>query len=199
MGKRQLVVVDLDGTLVQGNTLHEFLRLGLKQNITQLKLLKSLKMVWLMLLRSVKIISHPVFKYDSLEQIEITDDIKKRFKNRIESMQNQDVKRLIQEYADSGYEILLATAAPDIYIPWIWDGPYIASDPKTRYELRGEEKLKGVTDYMLENNLDLYAVITDHYDDSPLLQAGAKHNILIRPSLKTIERTGLRPYKFDKR
>lgn len=199
MGKRRLVVVDLDGTLVQGNTLHEFLRLGLMQNIRQGKIIRMLNMIWLILLRSIKLISHTEFKYRTLGQIEITDSIQQAFKVKISSMLNRDVEQMIKDFYNDGANLLLATAAPETYISWIWDGNYIASDPITRHELRGEEKLKGVKDYLLKNDLELYAVITDHYDDLPLLQAGANHNILINPSLKTIERTGLRPYTFAKK
>ena len=197
MGKRRLVVVDLDGTLIQGNSLRMFMRIGLMQNVKRCKLIRVLKMIWLMLLRSMKLITHTDFKYNVIELIEITEKTRQVFKAKAIAKFNPDIKDMICDFQVEGAAILLATAAPDIYVPWIWKGEFIASETKTRHELRGEEKLKGVKEYMRKNNMDLYAVITDHYDDLPLLRAGATHNILVNPSLKTIERTGLTPYSFE--
>ena len=119
MGKRHLVVVELDGTLVQGNTLHEFMRLGLRHNLRRGRIIPSLNIIWLMLLRRLKLISHTKFKYNVLEEIEITNEIQHAFKAKITSKINPDVKRLINDFHEEGADILLATAAPDTYISWI--------------------------------------------------------------------------------
>lgn len=172
MEQRRLAVIDLDGTLVDGNTFHEYLRAGLRNG--------HVGLLVPMALRFLRLISHHSLKVAALRIIVPDQKLTKAFVKRIKF--NPDVLRLIEEFKAEGCEILLATAAPAVYVPWIWTGEYIAT---TNEELRGERKLQAVRDYARERGLKLYAVVTDHYDDLPLLRAGTRHNILIRPSDKT--------------
>lgn len=187
MGKRRLVIVDLDGTLVKGNTLHQYLCIGMFHSLTHRRYLSGIKIAGIGLLRALRLISHKQFKFRALALITPDAALQNQFRKRINSMINQDVERLLKEMREDGMTILLVTAAADIYIPWIWDGEYIASDSALHIEMRGERKLQEVKRYMDRNGVELYAVITDHSDDLPLLRAGAKKNILVNPSRKTLK------------
>lgn len=170
-------MIDLDGTLVRGNTFHEYLRLGLGEALRGGHLWRSMRLAALMGLRALRLIPHARLKFGSLRLIEPTPALQRKFAGRISSMRNEEVERLIAVYEAEGAHILLATAAPAVYVPWIWTGEYVATTGGT--ELRGEEKLKAVREYMSRNGLSLYAVVTDHEDDRPLLQAGAIHNVIV--------------------
>ena len=102
MGKRRLVVVDLDGTLIQGNSLHMFMRIGLMQNAKRCKLIRVLKMIWLMLLRSMKLITHTDFKYNVIELIEITEKTRQVFKAKAIAKFNPDIKDMICDFQVDG-------------------------------------------------------------------------------------------------
>lgn len=186
MGKRRLVVVDLDGTLVKGNTLHQYLRIGMVQSLKHSRYLTAIKMAGIGLLRTLRLISHKQFKFRSLAQVTPDTDFQQKFRDRINLMINHDVERLLEDMRKEGMTILLATAAADVYVPWIWDGEYLASDSAQCREMRGDRKLQEVMRYMELNDMELYAVITDHSDDLPLLRAGAKRNILVNPSRETL-------------
>lgn len=182
MGKGRLVVVDLDGTLVKCNTLHLYLSLGIGMLLSQHKYSTTLKLFGLSFLRALGLISHKKFKYESLALISPNTELKQKFQEEINAKINPAVIKILKEMQNEGMTVLLATAATDLYIPWIWKGDFIASDISNNIDMRGEQKLEAVKHYMKVNNLELYAVITDHFDDLPLLKAGAKRNILVNPS-----------------
>lgn len=177
MNEARLAVIDLDGTLVRGNTFHVYLRLGLGEALRGGHLWRAMRLSCLMGLRALRLIPHTRLKFGSLSLIEPTQALQHKFAVRVNSMKNKEVERLIAAYEAEGARILLATAAPAVYVPWIWAGDYVATTGRT--ELRGEAKLKAVREYMSRNGLSLYAVVTDHEDDLPLLQAGAIHNVVI--------------------
>ena len=184
---RRLAAIDLDGTLVRGNTLHEYIRLGLGEELRAGRMANFLSIATLLGLRAVRLVSHRRMKFGSLRHIRPTERLRRRFAERISGMLNPEVTALIDELRAEGAEILLATAAPDIYIPWIWDGDFIATRTHanpTMEENRGEAKLRAVLDYARTRGLELYAVVTDHEDDRPLLSAGAPRTIVVKPDTK---------------
>lgn len=123
-------------------------------------------------------------KFAVLSIIPQSESLRKDFVNAIERTKNGVVARIIEKYRSSGADIILATAAADFYIPWVWDGDYVATrlgDNPTKEECRAEEKVVAVRRYMRPDDV-LEAVITDHIDDLPLLLVGARNNILVNPS-----------------
>jgi len=85
--------------------------------------------------------------------------------------------------------ILLATAALDVYVPWIWKGDYVATKTignTSHLECRGEEKLRQVEKYACDNGLTLHDFYTDNIDDLPLIKRS--HNaVLVNAGHSTIE------------
>lgn len=180
--RKRLAVVDLDGTLVRGNTLHEYIRIGFRRVSWR----GRFKIINLALLRAFHLIPHARFKFGCLKLIAPTPALLKEFAERIESIKNPAILSLIASMEAEGTDILLATAAADTYVGSLWSGEYIATTTAEETELKGERKLQAVERYMEEHNLALYAVITDHHDDLPLMLAGARRNILVHPSEKTL-------------
>ena len=85
---------------------------------------------------------------------------------------------------------MLATAAPDVYVPWIWDGMFVATpikdNPRHR-ECRGEAKLADVQSYINKEILcNFDTLYTDHTDDLPLMRAFV-HTVLVNPSAETVK------------
>ncbi len=186
--KQPLLVVDLDGTLVKGNTFRIFVRCGLMHLASNAKYLKFIKILSLLALRKFRLISHRFLKFKIIPIIDESIKLKDRFIANTIPLLNEDVKTLLEIYNAQGYEVLLATAAADTYISWIYDGEYQATSMLCNPEMvenRGEIKLQNVLKHARARNLELRVVITDHYDDIPLLKYGA-YNILVRPSDKTL-------------
>lgn len=164
---KPLMVVDLDGTLISGNSLHIYIKEGFKR----VSLLKKILILWLLFLRRMRIISHKKMKFGCLKYIDSKDAIlHKRFVQCVMTKLNARVTRQVKEFDGA---VLLATAAPDVYIPWIWDGQYIATRTENNPmmdELRGEAKAAAVSEYAHRHNLTPTVVITDHRDDIPLMR-----------------------------
>ncbi len=189
VSRRKLVVVDLDGTLIAGNSLHIYLKCGVMSLLHDGKWGKALRVLLLGGLRVLRIVSHRRMKFAALQLIEPTNELRNEFCKKIERLRRPEVEQLLKDFSDNNYDIILATAAADIYVGWIWQGISLATpmaNNKQRRELRGETKRNAVLQYAQQHNQELYAVITDHSDDLALLMCGARQNILINPSPSTI-------------
>lgn len=186
LSPRKIVVVDLDGTLIDGNTLHLYFRAALRNS----NVLEVVRMAGWLGLRALRIVSHKRMKFALLSIIKPSEKIRKTFVAYFQRLLRPNVAELLARYRQQGAVILLATAAPDLYIPWIWDEPFIAtktiSNPLNT-ECRGFLKAQRVKDFMRDGDI-LEAVITDHYDDLPLLQLGANANYLVSPAPRTLRK-----------
>lgn len=96
--------------------------------------------------------------------------LKQKFQQGVQKMLSKEAQSLLKEYESQGYHILLATAASEIYVPWIWSGDYVATPPYSEAECRGEEKRRRVESYAKAHGLIPRVAITDHPDDLPLLR-----------------------------
>lgn len=173
--RRPLLVVDLDGTLIAGNSLHIYIRCAMRQMARRGRLDLLARTAALLGLRKVKAISHARMKFGILGLVRPDERLLTDFRRRVEAIRREDVAMLIYDYKKKGYAVLLASAAADTYIPAIWPGDFVAtdmSDPAHR-ECRGEEKLRRVEAYARAGGLRLAAAITDEpaADDAPLAQA----------------------------
>ena len=191
--EKALTVVDLDGTYVTANTLREYILTGLRHHLRHGRLWPSIRISALMALRILRLVSHKTMKFGCLAALSsISND--RRFHDDFSEQMRASVNDAVAAYLETkrrqGHAILLATAAPDCYVPLIWDGDYVATasaDNADRTECRGEEKLRRVLDYARAHNCRIDTVITDHPDDAPLLRYNsAGTNILVRPSDKTL-------------
>lgn len=182
--KGLLLAVDLDGTLITGNSLHEYIRCGLRHS----RLLDRLAIVAALGLRRLHIISHVEMKRRVLPHIKPTEALRDDFARRTGAMFRRSVVEEIERWREGGATVLLATAAPEVYVPWLWEGDYVCTDPHSEVECRGDEKLRRVLAYASEHGLRFAAAITDHPDDLPLLghegirriQAGHIHDEAFR-------------------
>lgn len=184
-----LTVVDLDGTLVRGNTLHVFMRCALKAMIRQKRLYSAMRLCTLAVLRKMHIISHRRMKFDLLNMAHIDDSFKNEFVRTIKLMIRHSVSDELDRCRRDGSKILLATAAADIYVPWIWNEDYIATpihDNPDRIECRGIVKARAVSQYAEKNGMKIHTVLTDHIDDLPLLSLPGVRRVLVAPSATTL-------------
>ena len=187
---RAVTVVDLDGTLVQGNTLHLYLRAALRC-LWWRRPLTTLWVASLMASRAVRLIPHSTMKYGVARAVGADIRVIARLKRMVQF--NPDVERLINERRNQGDVVVLATAAFGFYAKELWEGELIASELSEgrETECRGERKAAAVSAYLDKCNATLACVITDHYDDLPLLRLHASGpNYLIRPSQSTIAAIG---------
>lgn len=178
----KVVVTDLDGTLIDGNSLHIYIRTALRH----VKFSTKIYIFFMLMLRALRIVSHRRMKFGIISRIPATETIKTEFIRRIEGIKNRRITALIEEYRENGFTVVLATAAPDFYVPWIWEGLYVATPAyqnPSMTECRGQLKADEVR--RIAGASEIEAVFTDHSDDIPLMRLCAGTNYLVHPSAAT--------------
>lgn len=167
---KSLTVVDLDGTYVRGNTLHIYLECGMRRMGVRFKLISLCRALGLLAARKLGMVSHRHMKFGICRLIDQNDpQLRKIFVERVSKAINPKVAGIISQSS----HVLLATAAPDTYIPWIWQGDFVATpmtDNPDMTECRGEEKLRCVKEYSGKAGLVPLIIVTDHNDDLPLMR-----------------------------
>lgn len=186
-----MVIVDLDGTLVDCNSFTEFVKfLFSRFSGTRIRL------IGIVLSRKMRFISHHQAKQRiiSIAYSMIGDKDIDEFTDFLTERVNTKVLDLIRDKSN----IVLATAAPCIYVKRFAEKTGIDSVSATmpgRLENNGCRKVESLLRMGVEFDRNT-VVITDHVDDLPLLQANKfGSNYIIRPSrrtLRALRREGIR-------
>ncbi len=178
-----LLVIDLDGTYLKGNSLHLLARCALVDSLLHLRLGSFARIGAALVARRCGLLSHIEMKNRILAATAPTPSLRRRFERRAKEMISAEAAGIVDHYRGKGYSVLLATAASAIYVPWIWSGEWIATPPLSSEECRGEEKKRQALDYAHRNNMIIRVAMTDHSDDLPLLTIPTlTHRYLLNPS-----------------
>lgn len=180
-----VTVVDLDGTLIRGNTLHIYIRCGMRRFLRQRRYGTLARTLLYLAGRKMRFITHRRMKFGILALIKPDEELKKDFVSRVSRAKRTWLVDELERRSNDGATILLATAAADVYVPWIWDGAYVATPSESNpdhTECRGSYKRKLVERYAAENHLRITTVISDHTDDLSLLSIPSSERILVKPS-----------------
>ena len=178
-----LMAVDLDGTLLRGNSLHVYIGCGLRCAPLHRRAL----IVWALLLRRLRLCPHLTMKRRVLRLIEPTARVRACFQARTAQMRRAEVDAIVADHVSRGGKAVLATAAPETYVPWLWQGDALCTDALAEKECRGEEKLRRVLEYAAAHGARFDVVVTDHPDDRPLLDYPGIRRITVGPRLAGIE------------
>lgn len=188
-----MIIVDLDGTLVDCNSFTEFVKFLFKHcPAARFPLIK------IVACRKLRIISHHAAKERIIPlaaDLLSTDDIKE-FVDFLCSRINPKVKEFIAD----AREICLATAAPEIYASVFASEVGIFQFNATVQgipENKGKHKLDNLLNSGIvfdENTI----VITDHGDDLPLLKANWRGvNYIVNPSRRSLEALRQEGIRFE--
>lgn len=192
------IVIDLDGTLVSVNTFHHFMLFVAKIAARKLQIFSLLRIFLAVASRALRIVHHSTMKHAVMKIAAklLSESQVHYFASKITKHTNKAVENIITDAHRRGAVVILASAAPALYASHIavitGCDHCIATEMPNRFrinECRGPVKLARVTDFLSANNMALRAVVTDHHDDLPLIQAsiglGAK-TILVSPHKATI-------------
>lgn len=181
---KSVSIVDLDGTLINGNSFTRFCRFCLKSFPDLLPAISAV-----VIIRKLRIIGHGKAKQQILRIVSgrMTHNYIQRFVNELNALLRRDI---LESIADSNVKIL-ATAAPSIYaVPYakaLGFDLVSATEPGGPENCRSEKvaSLYGMGVIFSDNS----TVYTDHYDDIPLLHANSQgRNILVYPSEKSLQK-----------
>ena len=171
---KRAVVLDLDGTLLSCNTFGKYVRY---------LMFHYPSMIFISLIRKMRLISHETAKR-LIMNVNVSED---RINLFIDTLLPFLRRELLGRF--KGYEIILATAAPEGYVKILAQRLGInrfCATKKNGPENKGEEKLKNVVGILSKENMELYAVVTDHHDDLPLLEYNTcGENYLMAPDRET--------------
>lgn len=191
--KNKIIVVDLDGTLLNTNTFHKWIFFCLRKSIF-INIFDTIKIIYFIFLRLSKIITHKQLKFKILN---ITEKDKyiiyiNDFLIILDKYLNKKVLKLLE---DKSTVYILATAAPEAYTKHIskkYKFTFEVSTPsihtKNWYENIREIKKEKLLELLKEKNisLDIDILITDHHDDVYLAKI-VKKTVLVKPSSETMK------------
>lgn len=185
-----VTIVDLDGTLLQINSLELFLKVAVKYALQHGRIDRVAAILTLYLLRKGRIISHESMKYKAIACAGKSQAMLGAFGLKARKLLNRRVLNFIGARRRQGDKIIVASAAAESYVGRIWSGDFIAS-PAGGPDCRGVRKREAVAAHIAATGLRLNYFLTDHCDDLPLAHYAADNGatvILVRPQGNTRER-----------
>lgn len=205
--KNPCVVVDLDGTLLRGNSLHLMVRFMASKLRKRGGYGSLLKIALLLIKRRLGLISHIRMKQPLhyMATATLSDDDLKEFAGLLRQSLDTALAERLDEYRRQGYYLMLATAAPDLYLPQLaaalgfdgFIGTPLTDSPGTYRETRCERKRDLCLKMAAEENCEIKAVATDHSDDLPLLEMLGIRRLLVAPSPNLCKYLGKRGLEFE--
>ncbi|WP_242157890.1 haloacid dehalogenase-like hydrolase [Aestuariivivens sediminis] len=187
---KEVLVVDLDGTLYATNTFHRYIKYLFLRSVESMDLILSFQILICVFFRILRIISHSKFKYYVL-----LFSTNKSYINSTEFIQSINVyARDLSGLYDKTYDLrILATAAPasyskEIAFKYKFDVCIATEMSDTEYspafENAKENKRENVVNFLNSRGLKtIDLLITDHSDDLALIKI-SKNNIIINPDEK---------------
>lgn len=186
-------VVDLDGTVIRGNSMHEMIRFMLRESVRAGELLTAVRLLHRLGCRRLRLSTHREMKFPIHQRAArfMADPVRmSKLMARLRLMVNQEVAERLMLLKKDGYKIIIATAAPEIYMPHLaetlgadcFTATPLAGSLDRYIENRGERKLLRAKEVACANGWDIRCVVTDHEDDLPLLMLPGVERILVSPS-----------------
>ena len=184
-------VVDIDGTYIKGNTLKMYFQCGLCYLLGRLKILQAVKLIYSVVLRRLRIISHYKMKMVILDTLYPYPEILTMLRKKALKKVNPLVGAFIEKNKKEGHTIVFASAAPEFYVKELLPDENVVASLyfpfDELFEYRGIRKFNELNAWLNCHNGVLDTVITDHYDDAPLFAANKNGtNVLVNPSAKTL-------------
>lgn len=195
--KKQAIAIDLDGTLIMGNTFRDYLSFCGKKALACCRFGLCFVILWMVFLRKLRLVSHARMKKALLSETMAffsQDGHLDAFLEEELQKLNPKVMAQIEAFRKQGFALAMVTAAPVSYAQEIaarlhFDAcmatPLPSSQPQEMWhENKAEKKVESLQQWLVAEDLQLSAVITDHTDDLPLAQATSESVFLYSSNKK---------------
>lgn len=204
----ECAVVDLDGTILKGNSMREMIKFMLREGVKACDAVTVWKLLYWLCLRRTRLLTHRRMKFPIhrlASEFMLGRGRLERFLPILETLINSAVMDKIADLKNQGCKIIIATAAPDIYMPHfakILNADFFTATPLTDtvegyIENRGEHKLLRVKEIAENNGYRIRCVITDHKDDLPLLEIEGVERVLVSPDEILCDRLREQKHSFS--
>lgn len=198
---RKGLVVDLDGSLMDTNTFQKYILFIIKEAILVRRFDIAVTLSYWVTLRKCRCITHERMKYHVLVKTApfMNPQRLELFVDWLMGYVNVSVRNILEAKKRQGYYICLSTAAPENYVRIIserlgLDGFCASSVPLDKDEDWHENvrvmKKNKTLEFLKERDIRISVLMTDHYDDLPLLLEKKDCNYLVNPSSKTLKSCG---------
>lgn len=164
-------VIDLDGTLLRGNSLEAYTRWAVKALLRRGLIHRSVLIVAWVALRRMRVVCHRRMKWHilrlgrALDTTSLLDILQGMTRPEVAAM--IDPEAVLATAADGWYAVPLARRFGFRHI--------LATEPAEHYrdyiECRGSIKARRVKNLVTHESLTVGTVVTDHPDDLPLFDA----------------------------
>lgn len=210
---RKAIAVDLDGTLFSTNTFQDYLLFCGREAMLRFRFLLALQILVWVTLRKLRLVRHSRMKRALLNASASFMQRRGRLDNFVEQELlhvNHQAQLLMEQYRNRGNLLILVTAAPDLYARPIAETLHFDLCCATPLpsevvigqwqEYVGENKVQALQRLLQVHKAELDVVITDHYDDIPLLRYNSSgQNFLIHPTEATLSALRKEPtIKWDR-
>lgn len=194
MTEKGATFVDLDGTLLSGNSMKIFMKCLPGMLLKQHAFGGVLASLWWMGLRSCRLIAHKNLKWrlTRLSRRHLDESDWDKVAERIALHLNPHVVEYMDAASRSKCEKYIASAALEEYVLPLsrmlgYDGAVatrFCEDKEDYIEMRGTEKRDGIELLLKNKRLRLESFLTDHYDDLPTARLYPGLTVLVNPTRK---------------
>lgn len=198
MTARKAIFVDLDGTLLAGNSMHVFMKCLPRILLSRRCVIPAAASIFSIGLRSLRVISHKSMKWQltKIARRHLCEKDWKKIAGSLMMMVDPDVISFINVKKNSNYSVYIATAAMEEYAVPLGemlgiDGVIATkfSIDKSEYlEVRGDEKLRNIQSLVKSANLILCCFLTDHRDDLPTAMEYSAQTLLVHPDADSLDK-----------
>lgn len=186
--------VDLDGSLISGNSMHMFMKRLPGLLMKRHSLGGAISAIWWTWLRSLHLVSHSNMKWHLTKTARrhLQEEDWEMIARTIAESLNPRVRDLVESRRRLGCLTYIATAALEEYtIPLCrllgYEGAIATkfTEDKAYYdEMKGNAKHDGIEQLLAQENLRLESFITDHPDDLPTAKAYPFLTVVVNPTQK---------------
>ena len=193
---KKLAIFDIDYTITKKETLMEFYKYSLEEDIKNIRFLPRALYSGLMYgigIYDERRVKECFLKFiDNIEEEKLQDLVKRFYKNRLSKILYEDAVDMMYKLKKEGYDIYLISASPEFYINEFYNIDVVDKVIGTRFEFKegkfirkmlgnnckGEEKVKRLKEVLSKENIKVdfknSYMFSDSLSDKPLLDLVGK-------------------------
>lgn len=193
---KKLAIFDIDYTITKKETLMEFYKYSLEEDIKNIRFLPRALYSGLMYgvgIYDERRVKECFLKFiDNIEEEKLQDLVKRFYKNRLSKILYKDAVDMMYKLKKEGYDIYLISASPEFYINEFYNIDVVDKVIGTRFEFKegkfirkmlgcnckGEEKVRRLKEVLSKENIEVdfkeSYMFSDSLSDKPLLDLVGK-------------------------
>lgn len=193
---KKLAIFDIDYTITKKETLMEFYKYSLEEDIKNIRFLPRALYSGLMYgigIYDERRVKECFLKFiDNIEEEKLQELVKRFYKNRLSKILYKDAVDMMYKLKKEGYDIYLISASPEFYINEFYNIDVVDKVIGTRFEFKegkfirkmlgnnckGEEKVKRLKEVLSKENIKVdfknSYMFSDSLLDKPLLDLVGK-------------------------